>query len=137
MSTTTTTYGFATPTPGTEEDNWGALWNDTADDIDDLLDGTTQVECIRWQTATLGSDALDADSGNIRRYSVSTNTTFSDSLAEGDWLLLHLTVSSSPTINWPTMTWVGSDEPSLSNAEHVIGLWKQNSTLYAKYGGVA
>jgi hypothetical protein len=54
MATTTTTYGFNTPTAGTEEDTWGGLLNINSDDIDDILDGTAQVECIRAADDVVG-----------------------------------------------------------------------------------
>lgn len=136
MATTTTSLGFNTQTPGTEEDTWGALLNDNWDKVDDLFDGTTQVECLRMKRAAMAALALDPDTGNIQTKSVSTDSTFTDSLADGDWLLLHLTVSSSPTLTWPTATWVPGDvEPTLGNAEHVLTFWKVDSTLYAAYAG--
>jgi hypothetical protein len=137
MATTTTTYGFNTATPGTEEDTWGGLLNSNFDDIDDILDGTTQVECIRWKRAAMAALALDPDAGNFQTKSISTNSTFTDSFADGDWMVLHLTISSAAVPTWPTGVWVGTDEPTLGNGEHVVGIWKTGSTLYLKYGGEA
>lgn len=136
MATTTTTLGLNTPTPGTEEDTWGTLINDNMDDLDDLFDGTTQVPSMRWTRAAMAALALDPDAGNIQTKSISSNSTITDSLADGDWLILHLTLSSSPTLTWPTITWVpGDNEPSLGNAEHVLTFWKVNTTLYGSYAG--
>lgn len=134
MATTTTTYGFATPTAGTEEDTWGGLVNANFDDLDDILDGTTQVECIRWDTAAMGSTALDPDGANIQTYTMGANTTFTDSLADGDWLLLHLSGGDSYTATYPTITWVGGTPPT-GGANVVLGFWKISTTLYGRYGG--
>ena len=87
MATTTTTYGFATPTAGTEDNTWGALLNANFDELDDLLDGTDQIECIRLKSAAMAADALDPDDGNIQTRTLSANTTFTDSLADGDQIL--------------------------------------------------
>lgn len=135
--TTTTTYAFNTPTPGTEEDTWGSLLNSNWDDVDDLLNGTTQVECVRWKRAAMAALALDPDDGNFQTKSISSNSTFTDSLSDGDWIMLHLTITGSAVPTWPTMEWVGTDEPTLADGEHVIGFWKIGTTLYGKYGGVA
>lgn len=137
MATTTTTYGFATPTAGTEDNTWGALLNANTEEFEDLLDGTDQVQCVRWKRAAMAALALDPDDGNFQTKSISTNSTFTDSLADGDWILLHLTISSSAVPTWPTGEWVGTDEPTLANGEHVIGMWKIDSTLHLKYGGVS
>lgn len=137
MATTTTTYGFATPTEGTEEDNWGDLWNANADDLDDLLDGTTPIVCARWETVTLGSTALNPDAGNIVDYTMAANTTFTDSLADGDWLITHILGADSYTATLPSATWVGTSAPTLSAAEEVIQWWKKGSTLFAVHVGEA
>lgn len=134
---TTTTYGFNTPTAGTEEDTWGGLLNSNFDDIDDLLDGTSQIQRARFKRAAMAALALDPSAGNFQTKSISTNSTFTDSLADGDWMLLTLTISSSAVPTWPTGEWVGSSAPSLSNGKHVIGIWKTDTTLHLKYGGVS
>lgn len=134
--TTTATYTFNVPTAGTEEDTWGALLNANWEKADDLLDGTTQVECIRWDTAALASTALTPDSANIKTYTMGANTTFTDSLADGDWLLLHLSGGGTYTATWPTLTWVGGSAPTLT-ASDVIAFWKVSTTLYATYVGDA
>lgn len=135
MATTTTTLGLNTPTAGTEENTWGALLNDNFDDLDDLFDGTTQVPCIRWDTATLGSAALSPDGGNIVDYTMGANTTFTDSLADGDWLITHILGANTYTATLPTATWIGTGAPTLAAAQEVIQWWKKGSTLFAVYIG--
>lgn len=135
--TTTATYSFNVPTAGTEEDTWGALLNANWEKADDLLDGTDQVDCIRWNTVTLGSAALTPDGGNIVDYTMTANTTFTDSLADGDWLITHILGADTYTATLPTATWIGTSAPTLSAAQEVIQWWKKGSTLFAVYAGSA
>jgi hypothetical protein len=131
----TTTYSFNTPTPGTEEDTWGPLLNDNFDDLDDLLDGTSQIVSARFTSAAMPADALDPDTGNIQTRTLSANTVFTDALAAGDWLILHLT-KGSYTVTWPDVVWVPGDaEPALSTGEEVLSFWKVGSTLYGAWAG--
>ena len=134
MATTTTTYGFATPTAGTEDNTWGALLNANFDELDDLLDGTDQIECIRLKSAAMAADALDPDDGNIQTRTLAANTTFTDSLADGDQILLHISGGSTYTVTWPTITWHGGAEPTLTTIDAVL-VYKVGSTLYGAYGG--
>jgi len=135
MTTTTTTYNFNTPTPGTEEDNWGGLLNANWDAVDDVLDGTTQIARARLTTYSLSGTAIDPDNGNIQYKTISGNTTFSESFAEGDNVLLILTDADSYTINWPTMEWIGGASPSFTTAKEAVSLFKVNSTLIGNYLG--
>lgn len=134
MATTTTTYGFATPVAGTEEDTWGALINANWDNVDDLFDGTDSVKCIRWETGAMAADDLDPDAENIQTRTMAANTTFTESFADGDWMVLHLSGGDSYTPTWPTISWVGGAPPT-GVANIVIGFWKIGSTLYGRYGG--
>ena len=136
MATTTTSLAFNTPTPGTEEDAWGTLLNANWDKVDDLFDGTTPVVCIRATTPTLSSTALDPDGGQIFDYTMTANTTFTDSFADGDTALFHLLGGDTYTPTWPSSTWVGG-APISYTAEDVISIWKRGSTLYLSYVGSA
>jgi hypothetical protein len=43
MATETDDYGFNTPVPGTEEDNWGVLLNENFQAIENCFNGFTEV----------------------------------------------------------------------------------------------
>ena len=69
---------------------------------------------------------------NIKQ--LSENTTFTETLTDGQSLLLRLIDASSYTITFPTITWVGAVAPILT-ANCAIVLWKEQSTLYGAYVG--
>ena len=127
--TTTASYSFNVPADGTENGNWGTLLRANWEKGEDLLKGETQVVCVRWKSAALGATALSPDTSNMLTYTMSSNTTFTDSLADGDWLVLHLSGGDSFTATWPTITWVGGAEPSLT-ASDAISIYKLGSSLY-------
>ena len=133
--TTTTTIGLNTPAAGTEEDTWGGLLSNNFDDLDDLLDGTTQVPCVRWTSSAMAALALAPDAGNFQTKTLVSNSTVTDSLVDGDWLILHLT-KGSYTVTWHAVVWVPGDaEPALSTGEEVLSFWKVGSTLYGAWAG--
>lgn len=85
----------------------------------------------------LSGTAIDASNGNIQYKTIGGNTTFTDSLATGESVILRLASASSYTITWPTITWIkvgGSAAPTLT-ASDVVVLWKEGSTLYGAYVG--
>ena len=136
MATTTPSYTFNTPTAGTEDNTWGSLLNANWDKTDDLFDGTTPILSLRATTPTLGSTALDPDGGQIFDYTMTADTTFTDSFADGDNAVFHLLGGDTYDPTWPSATWVGG-EPIAYTAEDVISIWKRGSTLYLSYVGSA
>ena len=83
------------------------------------------------------SVALDPDNGMIQTWTLQANRTATDSFTTGQSMLLIVTgTSSSYTMTWPTMTWVGGSAPTLGGATPTaIELFKVGSTLYgAKVG---
>lgn len=94
---------------------------------------TNVVETVYNLTGT----ALDPSNGNIQYKTIGANTTFTDSLATGESMILRLASASSYTITWPTMTWFkvgGSAAPTLTASDAIV-LWKEGSTLYGAYAG--
>ena len=85
----------------------------------------------------LTGTTIDPDNGAIQYKTLAANTTFTDSLASGDSVILRLSGGNTYTVTWPTLTWVtatGNTAPTL-NGNDVVVLWKEGSTLYGAYSG--
>lgn len=155
MATTTTSYSFQKPVVGGDDNNWGTFLNNNWDKVDDLLDGTTQVDGIDFTNAIASCAKFVASEGTLvstsnaitltqanglTQYMTMTEnvTTVNDSLAQGESILLVITASSY-TISWPAgVKWMGGAAPTLDTTdENWICLWKNNSTLYGSFVGVA
>jgi hypothetical protein len=96
------------------------------------------VELAVNTTSVTGSTALDPANGTIQRLTFSGNVTFTDSLANGESITLHIDDGTAYTATWPTMEWVGGSAPTLDTTnETIIVIWKVNSTLYGMSSGVS
>ena len=77
-----------------------------------------------------GNAAIDPDNGTIQTWTLGDNRTPTDSLTAGQSVLLMITAGSYQ-ITWPTITWAGGSQPTLStSAKTAIELWKVGSNLY-------
>jgi hypothetical protein len=96
------------------------------------------VELAVNTTSVTGSTALDPANGTIQRLTFSGNVTFTDSLANGESITIHIDDGTAYTATWPTMEWVGGSAPTLdTTSETIIVIWKVNSTLYGMSSGVS
>ena len=94
------------------------------------------VEQTDNATGVSGSTALDPANGTIQRKTLSGTTTFTDSLANGESITLHL-VAGSNSVTFPTTEWPGGTAPTPDTTnETVIQFWKINNTLYGALVGV-
>lgn len=94
------------------------------------------VEQTDNATSVSGSTALDPANGTIQRKTLSGTTTFTDSLANGESVTLHL-VAGSNSVTFPTTEWPDGTAPTPDTTnETVIQFWKINSTLYGALVGV-
>lgn len=101
--------------------------------------GQTTLAEIKEATSTLTGTDLDPDAGSVQIKTLAANTTFTESLEDGQSLVLHLVNGSSYTVTWPTITWVTSDgntAPTLT-ANDVLVFWQLSTTLYGAYVGSA
>lgn len=100
--------------------------------------GVVGVKTVSDTVFAMGaSNAIDPANGGIQTKTIAANTTFTESLATGQTVLLTLTNASLFTISWPTVKWVravGNIAPSLTTLDTII-LWKIGTTLYASYVG--
>lgn len=86
---------------------------------------------------SLSGTAINPANGSIQTKTLAANTTFTESLASGNSLVLHITAGSY-TVTWPTMTWLWGSAPTLpASGQGVIVLWKVGSTLFGVYAGSA
>lgn len=77
--------------------------------------------------------ALDPSNGTVQTWTLSANSTPTDSIAAGESLTLMIDDGSAYTITWPSVTWKtgGGSAPTLfTTGFTVVSLWKVGSTLY-------
>lgn len=82
--------------------------------------------------------ALDPDNGSIQTWTLSGNSTPTDSLSAGESITLMIDDGTAYTITWPTMTWVNNAgaAPTLATSGYtVVALWKVSTTLYGALVG--
>ena len=109
------------------------LTNKTVTDV--VLDGSVTEEVFAITGTT---PALDPAHGTIQTWTLSDNSTPTDSFATGESITLMVDDGTAYTITWPTMTWVnnGGTAPALATTGYtVVVLWKVSSTLYGAFVG--
>jgi len=101
--------------------------------------GTVQFQnAIEEQQYSLTGTVIDPSNGTIQYKTLSANTTFTESLADGEYVTLMIDDGSAYTVTWPTTTWVGGSAPTLETTGYnVIELWQVNGTLYGAFVGAA
>ncbi len=76
------------------------------------------------------SSDLDPDNGMIQIWTLGANRTATESLTNGQSMMLMVGILSN-TLTWPTITWVGGSAPTLSTSSYtVIEFWKAFNTLW-------
>ena len=87
---------------------------------------------------SLTGTAIDPSNGTIQYKTLGANTTFTESLADGEFVTLMINDGAGYTITWPTTTWVGGSAPTLETSGYnIIELWHVNGTLYGAFVGAA
>ncbi len=96
-----------------------------------VVDNTTTVSYA-------SSIALTLDNGAIQTVTLTGNATFTDSLNDGEAIVLMLNGGASHTVTWTAVTkWVtgsGNAAPTLTASDAII-LWKIGSAVYAATAG--
>ena len=90
-------------------------------------------------TVTYASSiALSYSNGSIQTVTLTGNVTFTDSLSDGQAIVLMLNAGASNTVTWTAVDkWVsssGNAAPTLT-ANDTIVIWKIGTTVYAAYAG--
>lgn len=92
---------------------------------------------IREQIYNLTGTDINPVNGAIQYKTLGANTTFTESLSDGDSVILRLSGGDTYTVTYPTMTWVtsaGNTAPTLGGSD-VIVIWQESSVLYGAYVG--
>jgi hypothetical protein len=82
--------------------------------------------------------ALEPANGSVQTWTLTANSTPTDSIAAGEGITLMIDDGASRTITWPTITWVNNAgaAPTLATTGYtVIALWKVSTTLYGALVG--
>lgn len=108
----------------------------TTDANGDITLSNSVIETVYAITGT--TPALDPNNGTIQTWTLSANSTPTDSLSIGESILLMVDDGSAYTITWPTINWVNNlgVAPVLAVTGYtVIALWKVGSNLYGSLVG--
>jgi hypothetical protein len=89
----------------------------------------------------LSGTAIDPANGTIQTKTLGANTTFTESLADGQSVVLMLNPVTY-TVTWPTMTWINTTgsgtAPTLeASSTNVVVMWQVASTVYGNWVGSA
>lgn len=134
--TTLATFSVANALPLSGGTLTGALSGTTLTLSGSLSLGAEVVETVYAISGT--TPALDPANGTIQTWTLSGNSTPTDSLAAGESITLMIDDGTAYTITWPTMTWVNNAgaAPTLATSGYtVIALWKVGTTLYGALVG--
>ena len=85
------------------------------------------------EEVSVATTVLEPDNGTVQTKTLSANTTFTDGLADGQFLTLVVT-NAGFTITYPTITWWGSSEPVLGTTDKLY-FEKIGATLYGSHIG--
>jgi hypothetical protein len=116
--------------------------------------GTTDTQTLTNKTLTnptvtsyietvysLSGTAIDPANGTIQTKTLGANTTFTESLADGQSVVLMLNPVTY-TVTWPTMTWINTlgsgATPTLeASSTNVVVIWQVGGTVYGNWAGSA
>ena len=91
---------------------------------------------IEEQEYNLTGTDIDPANGTIQYITLAADTTFTSSLANGEFVTLMIDDGSAYTITWPTTKWIGGSAPTLiTSGYNVIELWRVNGNLYGAFAG--
>lgn len=120
----------------TDETGSGALVFGTGPAITAPTITGTIIEDVYTVTGT--TPALEPANGSIQVWTLTANSTPTDSLVAGEAITLMIDDGTAYTITWPTMTWVNNagSAPTLATTGYtVVALWKVSTTLYGALVG--
>jgi hypothetical protein len=89
----------------------------------------------------LSGTVIDPANGTIQTKTLGANTTFTESLVDGQSIVLMLNPVTY-TVTWPTMTWINTagsgSAPTLeASSMNVVVMWQVGGTVYGNWAGSA
>jgi hypothetical protein len=136
-------------TPGTNDMPGRLVFSTTADGASSpterlRIDSTGNITFKNAYTETvyaLSGTAIDPANGTIQTKTLSGSTTFTESLADGQSVVLMVNPSTY-TVTWPTMTWINTAgsgaAPTLeASSMNVVVMWQVGGTVYGNWVGSA
>jgi len=84
------------------------------------------------------SPPLDAANGSIQTWTLTANSTPTDSVSAGQAITVMIDDGSAFTVTWPSVTWVNNAKvaPTLATTGYTtVTLWKVGTTLYGAVVG--
>jgi hypothetical protein len=107
-------------------------------DVSGVTRSTSYLETVYAVTGT--TPAIAATNGNIQTWTLSGNSTPTDSLNAGESITLMIDDGSAYTITWTSLVdqWIGGSAPTLATTGYsIVELWKVGTTVYGAYVGDA
>ena len=101
------------------------------------LESAVLTKGVTEQTGTMNDNVIQVHNGSILTKTLTTNTTFTDNLNDGQSVTMMMINGHIYTVTWPTITWVSSDgniAPLLSSS-NVFVFWKIGTVLYGTIVG--
>lgn len=109
----------------------------TADANGDVKFANAIIETVYSLSGT--TPALNPNNGTVQTWTLSANSSPTDSFVAGEAMTLMIDDGSAFTVTWPSVTWEsgGGTAPTLDTTGFtVVTLWKVGSVLYgARVGG--
>ena len=90
-----------------------------------LLQDVTFSKAIVEKAYECTGTALDPSNGTIQHKTLTGNTTFTTTIADGESITLMIDDGSSYTVTWPTMTWASGSAPTLATSGYTtVVIWR-------------